>query len=104
VGEWVTSRQSDVKDDTEARHTTREELDRRSLHIGMMDLVVEGCSEDCSAPGAALAGLQSPLELARHNLRHGLNSAKGRSIWAQLRKDDWKLHGIGNVDWISSKI
>ncbi|TVY92095.1 hypothetical protein LAWI1_G002736 [Lachnellula willkommii] len=29
----------------------REELDRRSLHIGMMDLVTEGCSEDLSALG-----------------------------------------------------
>jgi hypothetical protein len=32
----------------------REELDRRSLDIGMMDLVIEGCSEDRSAPGRCL--------------------------------------------------
>jgi len=29
----------------------REELDQRSLHIGMMDLVIEGSSEDRSALG-----------------------------------------------------
>ena len=52
---------------------TPEELDLRSLQVGMPDLVVEGCSEDRSAPGAALAGLQSPLELTRHNLRHGVS-------------------------------
>jgi hypothetical protein len=44
VGEWVTSRQSDMKDGTEARHTTREELDRRSLHIGMTDLLLKAVS------------------------------------------------------------
>ena len=29
----------------------REELDRRLLYIGIIDLVIKGCSEDCSAPG-----------------------------------------------------
>jgi hypothetical protein len=51
VGEWVTSRQADVEDARRHVIRPREELDRRSLHIGMMDLVIEGCSEDRSAPG-----------------------------------------------------
>ncbi len=29
----------------------REELDQRSLHIGIMDLVIKGCSEDRSVLG-----------------------------------------------------
>ncbi len=56
----------------ETRIRPREELDRRSLHMGMMDLVIEGCSEDRSALGVAMVGLQSPLELAQHNLRRGV--------------------------------
>ena len=35
----------------------REELDRRSLHNRIIDLVIKGCSEDRSALGAALVGL-----------------------------------------------
>jgi len=51
VGDWVTSRQADVEDGAETRIRPREELDRRLLHMGIMHLVIEGCSEDRSAPG-----------------------------------------------------
>jgi hypothetical protein len=37
----------------------RKELDPRPLHIGRMDLAIEGCSEDPLAQGAAVAGSQA---------------------------------------------
>jgi len=51
VGDWATSRQADVEDGAETRIRPREELYRRLLHMGIMDLVIEGCSDDRSAPG-----------------------------------------------------
>ena len=82
----------------------REELDRRSLHIGMMDLVIEGCFEDPLAQCATVAGSQALPEWARHNLRRGSRFCKGKVVRTQLRKDDRQLHGMGVVDWISSRI
>ena len=69
-----------------------------------MDLVIEGCSEDPSAQGAAVAGL------TRRQNGHGIIYAvgsrfcKGKVVRAQLCGDGAKLHGIGVVDWISSRI
>lgn len=83
----------------------REELDRPSLHIGMMDLVIEGCFEDRSAPGRCPGRTAIAARIGKaQSTPRSLNSAKGRSILAQLRRDDRKLHGMGVVDWISSKI
>lgn len=49
--DWVTSRQANVEDSAETRIRPREELDRRLLHIRIIDLVIKGYSEDRLAPG-----------------------------------------------------
>ena len=73
-----------------------------------MGLVIEGCSEDPLAQGATVAGPYTLPEWVRHNLRRGVSilQREGRSgsAIAQLRRDGRKLHGMGVVDWISSKI
>jgi hypothetical protein len=82
VGEWVTSRQADVEGGTEASHTTSEGARSAAVaYIGRMDLVIEGCSEDPLAQGAAVAGPYAPPGWARHNLRHGVSilQREGRS-------------------------
>jgi hypothetical protein len=53
---------------------TGKELDPRPLHIGGMDLVIEGCSED------PLAGPYTLPERLWHNLRRGVTSAQRRSF------------------------
>jgi len=80
------------------------ELDLQLLHIGRMDLVIEGCFEDPLAQCATVAGSQALPEWARHNLRRGSRFCKGKVVRTQLRKDDRQLHGMGVVDWISSRI
>jgi hypothetical protein len=83
----------------------REKLDRWLLHIGMVDLVIEGYSEDRSALGRCPGRTAIAVRIGTaSSTPRGLNSAKGRSIWAQLRRDDRKLYGISVVDWISSRI
>jgi hypothetical protein len=34
----------------------------------------------------------------------GSRFCKGKVVWAQLRRDGRQLHGMGVVDWISSRI
>jgi hypothetical protein len=65
VGEWVTSRQADVKDGIEERYTTSGGA--RSTVVAYWQL--KAVLRIVRLQGAALVGLQSPLELARHNLR-----------------------------------
>jgi hypothetical protein len=80
LGEWVTSRQSDVEDCTEADCTTSEGARSVIVAYWKDDLVIEGCSEDPLAC-ASVAGPDALPEWTRHNLRRGaLDSAKGRSI------------------------
>ena len=79
----------------------RKGLDRRSLHIRMIDLVIEGYSAPGRCPGRT--AIATKIGTAYCTPR-SLDSVKGRSIWAQLRRDDQKLHGMGVVDWISSWI
>ena len=69
-----------------------------------MDLVIEGSSEDRSALGRCPGRTAIAIRIGTASTPRSLNSAKGRSIWAQLRRDDSKLHGISVVDWISSRI
>jgi hypothetical protein len=66
------------------------------LHLGRMDLVIESCSEDPLAQGAATAGSQALLEWARHNLRREVSILKreGRSgsatrRWPQAPRDGY---------------
>jgi hypothetical protein len=47
VGEWVTRRQADVEDGTEARHTTSKEARSTVVAYWNDDLVIEGCFEHC---------------------------------------------------------
>jgi hypothetical protein len=82
----------------------RKELNPQSLHLGRMDLVIESCSEDPLAQGAATAGSQALPEWARHNLRREVSILQREGRRAQLRGDGHKLHGMGVVDWISSRI
>ncbi len=74
----------------------RKELNPQSLHLGRMDLVIESCSEDPLAQGAATAGSQALLEWARHNLRREVSILKreGRSgsatrRWPQAPRDGY---------------
>ncbi|KAG9245435.1 hypothetical protein BJ878DRAFT_541275 [Calycina marina] len=53
VGDWVTSRQADMEDGAEARIRPREELDRQSLHMRMMDLTNQWLDNDDSDDAGA---------------------------------------------------
>jgi len=68
-----------------------------------MDLVIESCSED---PLAQLLWQDRKRCQNGHGIIYAVESRfrKGKVVRAQLRGDDRKLHGMGVVDWISSRI
>ena len=77
----------------------RKELDPQSLHIGRMDLVIEGCSEDPLAPGRCCGrtGRTARTGTAQSTPR-SLNSAKGRSFG--LSYAEMTASSTGWVWWI----
>jgi hypothetical protein len=74
----------------------RKELDPQSLHIGRVNLVIEGCFRGTSGSVCCQNG---------HGTIYAVGSrfCKGKVDRAQLRRDGRKLHGMGIVGWISSR-
>ena len=97
------SGQGDVDDRKEEIVRPRKALDPRPLHIGRMDLVIEGCSRISRYAGgivraARIAATYFVSDDAKSHF------CKGKVYWAQLCGDGHKLHRMGVMDWISSRI
>ncbi len=100
LGEWATSRRADLEDCTEAGYTTSEGARYAVfVHIGRMDLVIEGCFRGTSGSVRCCGrtGRAARMGTAQSTPR-GLNSEKGRSIglqrWPQAPRD-----GCGGLDF-----
>jgi hypothetical protein len=79
----------------------RKVLNPQPLHIGRMDLVIEGCSKDPLAQYAAVAGPYAPPEWVRHNLRRGVSllQREGRLASATRRWPQAPRDGCGGLDF-----
>jgi hypothetical protein len=64
------------------------------LHIGRMDLVIEGSSEDCLALRRCYGRTESAARI-EHGIIYTAESqfCEGKVDRAQLRRDDRKLYG-----------
>lgn len=98
------SGQGDVDDRKEEIVRPRKALDPRPLYIGRMDLVIEGLLKD--------PWLSTLRWLDHTRCQNGFDISddaeshfwKGKVHWAQLCGDGRKLHSMGVMDWMSSRI
>jgi hypothetical protein len=100
LGEWVTSRQADVEEGTEEVRQPRKELDPQSLHIGRMDLVIEGHFRGSSGSVRCYGRTGRAAQNWHGTTYAALDSAKeGRSGLATQRWPQAPRDGYSGLDF-----